>query len=88
MFTKSSDQIARAIRKKAREDHIKENEDKGKRIDQIDWNTENKLMTFGIDIHQMAPCLHIFKNGMQMLDEKIEQELKKPDDFSDLIILY
>ena len=43
MFTKSSDQIARAIQQKAREDHIKENEDKGKRIDQIDWNTENNL---------------------------------------------
>ena len=51
MFTKSSDQITRAIKKKAREDFIRENEDKSKRIDQIDWDTENNLRKIEVDVH-------------------------------------
>ena len=78
----SADEIARNERRKAREDHIKANEDKSKRIDHIDWSTENNLHPFTFDIKKMGTCTRMYKESMKMLEEKINEELKEPDDFS------
>ena len=86
MHKKSADEIARAKLSKAREEHINENEDKGKRQEQIDWSTENKCHPFTFDITKMATCTQLYKTGMRMMEEKIELELAEPDDFSSLNI--
>ena len=43
---------------------------------------ENSVQPFSMDIHKMTLCARMHKEGMKMLEEKINEELKEPDDFS------
>ena len=61
---------------------MRQKEDTSKRVAEIDWNTENNLHPFTFDINKMGLCTSMFKEGMNMLEEKIQEELKEPDDFS------
>ena len=50
--------------------------------DLIDYTTENKLQELTFDIMKMADCTAVYKTGMTIMEEKIEKELKKPDDLA------
>lgn len=49
-------------------------------FDAFDMSLEQSAQPFTFDIMQMADCTRIFKQGIGMLGDKIEKELKKPDD--------
>ena len=88
IFVKSADQIAREELNQARLDHIKDLEGKEKPKAQpqelIDITSEPKMQEFTFDIMKMRDCTALYKTGITMLGEKIEKELKKPDDLAQL----
>ena len=86
MFVKSADEITRATNKHAREEYVRENEDKSKRVEQIDWSTENNESAFTFNINKWALCTRLYKTSLKMEEEKIERELEEPDDFASLNI--
>ena len=42
------------------------------------------MQEFTFDIMKMRDCTALYKTGITMLEEKIERELKKPDDLTQL----
>ena len=75
MFKKSSDEIARAKLKQARDDHLREmDQDNTKQVvneEQIDWTCENNLSPFTFDIMQMGNLTNLYKTGRDMIHEKV-----------------
>mmetsp|Transcript_4481 Transcript_4481/g.5968 ORF Transcript_4481/g.5968 Transcript_4481/m.5968 type:complete len:211 (+) Transcript_4481:337-969(+) len=74
MFEKSADEITRAKLKKARDDHVREVEDRtktGSVQEQIDWSSENTLSPFTFDIMKMGKVTRMFNIGREMTDDKV-----------------